>query len=157
MSERTARAIFERYLDGMGRLDFDLLREVLHPDFVEDFPQSGERVKGREAHRAMLERYPGGLSTGMLDAESSGVAGDDERWVLTPGFTVLPLAAAGTFTGFFRSRYPDGSIWHVISIYQLRDGRIYRATTYFAPEFPPAEWRRDIVELVDRGSVRPPG
>ncbi len=149
MAENGARALFERFLDGMGRLDFALLREVLHPDFVEEFPQSGERIRGVDAHRAMLERYPGELTSGQLDRVSARLVGDDERWVLTPGFTVLPLAGGGAFTGIFRARYPDGSVWHVVSIYEVRDGRIARATTYFGPDFSPAEWRKDIVERMD--------
>jgi hypothetical protein len=33
---------------------------------------------------------------------------------------------------------------------EIRDGRIYRGETYFAPEFEPPEWRRDFVEIVPR-------
>jgi hypothetical protein len=41
-------------------------------------------------------------------------------------------------------------MWHVVSIVEVRDGRIVGSETYFAPEFEPPEWRRDIVEIVPR-------
>jgi hypothetical protein len=154
MGEPRPRAIFERFLYGLGHLDFEALREVLHPDFTEEYPQSGEGIRSLDALRKMLDRYPGGLLSGILDEGSGRMVGDEERWVLTPGFTVLPMAGGTAFTGIFRCRYPDGSIWHVVSIYEMRDGRIARATTYFAPEFPAPEWRADIVERVDRVEPR---
>ncbi len=155
MSDRGARAVFERFLISLGSLDFAALREVLHPDFTEVYPQSGERIRGLDALQKMLERYPGALLSGILDQGSARLVGDEERWVLTPGYTVLPMAGGTSFTGIFRCRYPDGSIWHVVSIYEMRDGRIAGATTYFAPEFPAPDWRADIVERVE--SAAPSG
>ena len=87
---------------------------------------------------------------------SFALIGDEERWAVTPGYTVLPLAGGGSYTAFTRTRYPDGSIWYVINIFRLRDGRIWRATTYFAPEFPAPEWRAHLVERVDKVEPIPP-
>ena len=74
--------------------------------------------------------------------------GDDERWVITPGYTVLPLAGPERYTTISRAKYPDGSWWWVVSVVELKGERIVSAETYFAPEFEPPEWRR---ELVDKG------
>jgi hypothetical protein len=38
----------------------------------------------------------------------------------------------------------------VISFFRVRDGRISRRTTYFAPEFEPPEWRAGFTELIPR-------
>ena len=50
---------------------------------------------------------------------------------------------AGTYYG--RSRYPDGTIWWFVGLYQLRDGRIGRSTIFFAQEFEAPEWRAPYV------------
>ena len=63
---------------------------------------------------------------------------------------VLPLAGPEQYTTIARATYPDQSKWWVITIVELKDGKIYRADSYFAPDFEPPEWRRDFVEIVPR-------
>lgn len=145
------REVFTRFVEAMNALDFDALEQLIHPDYVNDYPQSGERFRGFAAFRAQLEGYPGGgLEAGSADVQNSKLVGDDERWVITPGYTVLPLAGPDRFTTVTRTRYPDGSRWWVVAIIEMRDGLIYRGETYFAPEFEPPEWRRGMVEIVPR-------
>ncbi len=151
MAETEAHSIFRRWLDALSRLDYAALQELVHPEYVEEWPQSAERIRGFAAFRAVLEHYPGGVRPLALDDASARLVGDEERWVLTPGYTVLPLAGPGTYTTIFRNRYPDDSIWFILSVFQLRDGLMWRRTTYFAPEFEPPEWRRGFVELMPRG------
>ena len=38
----------------------------MHDDYVEEFPQSGEKIRGKKFARSVLENYPGGL-TNLLD------------------------------------------------------------------------------------------
>jgi hypothetical protein len=45
-----------------------------------------------------------------------------------------------------RVHYPDGSLWWVLNLYELRDGRIGRARVFFAPEFEAPDWRRPFQE-----------
>ncbi|MBA3851862.1 MAG: nuclear transport factor 2 family protein [Chloroflexi bacterium] len=156
MSEARPREIFERWVAAIGRLDFDALRELLHPDYVQDFPQSGERMRGFEAFREMVEHYPGGGISEGLEPDSAALIGDEAQWAITPGYTVVPLASGGAYTAFNRTRYPDGSSWYIINVFRLRDGRIWRATTYFAPEFPAPEWRAHLVERITRLEPFPP-
>lgn len=144
----SVRDWFSRFTSAMNNLDFQELEQLVHPDYVGDYPQSGERFRGFAAFRAQLERYPGGLLSGATDERRARVVGDDERWVITPGYTVLPLAGPERYTTIVRTRYPDGSMWHVVSIVQLRDGRITASETYFAPEFERPEWRRDMTEII---------
>lgn len=143
------RDLFTRFVAAMNAQDRDALAEMMAPDYVGFYPQSGERFHGFAAFWAQLERYPGGLDSGA-DTDQAMLIGDDERWVITPGYTVLPLSAPERYTTVVRTSYPDGSIWHIVSIVQIRDGRIAASETYFAPEFEPPEWRRDIVEIVPR-------
>jgi len=141
-----ARELMGRFVQAMSDLDFPTLERLIHPEFVGEYPQSRERFRGAAAFRAQLEQYPGGLPTGGTDPQSTMLLGDDDHWVITPGYTVLPLAGPDRYTAVIRTRYPDGSSWHVISIVEIRDGLVARTTTYFAPEFEPPEWRQDITE-----------
>lgn len=146
-----ARAIVEGWIRAFNARDEARLRELLHPDFVEEYPQSGERIRGAHRALALLRRYPGG--TGVIDEASLLVAGADEGWGISPTLTVVRLSGGGTsFSMASRSRYPDGTDWYVVSLIQLRDGLVWRATRFFAPLFPAPEWRADLVEPMASGS-----
>ena len=141
---------FKRYIRAIAEQDFAALEQMIHPDYVGEYPQSGERFRGFANLRAQLERYPGGLPAARADDPRTKVLGDEERWAMTPGYTVLPLAGPERYTTVSRTSYPDGSRWWVVSIITLRDDKVAHAETYFAPEFDPPEWRRDLVEIVPR-------
>lgn len=147
---KDSRAMFERWVRAIADRDFATLEEMVHPDVVTDYPQSGERFVGFAAMRAQLERYPGGVPSADEMPRAATVIGGEERWAISPGYTVLPLAGPQRYTTISRAKYPDGSLWWVVSIVELRDGKIYHADTYFAPDFEPPEWRRDMVEIVPR-------
>ena len=62
---------------------------------------------------------------------------DEDRWAITPAYTVVPLASRNEFTTLLRTQYPDGRWWHIIVLVELRDERVYRTENYFAPELAP--------------------
>jgi hypothetical protein len=138
--------LFERYVELLNRHDWDGLEEFLHRDYVEEYPQSGERIVGVANLRALMTNYPGAEQ--MVGAISTvDVVGGEEQWVMTPTFTVV--RAHGTvdaFTGVARSRYPDGSTWHVLALVQMREGKFWRSSTFFAQEFEAPDWRAQWVE-----------
>jgi SnoaL-like protein len=146
----TTREFFTRYVNAIGQRDFATLETMIHRDYVAEYPQSGERFRGFAAFRQQLENYPGGLPAATPDDPKTKVLGDEERWAITPGYTVLPLSGPERFTTITRAPYPDGSRWWVVSILTLRDGQVVHAETYFAPEFDPPEWRKGMVEIVPR-------
>jgi len=129
------RAFFEELIRAMTALDKDVLRRVVHPEFVGFFPQSGEITRGFDQFVAGLEQYPGGPPDdgGVTDMR---LVDDEERWVITPAYTVVPLANPGLFTVVGRSKYPDGSLWHIVMSVELHAGQLYRTEVYFAPEMP---------------------
>lgn len=141
---------FKRYIQAIASHDFVALETMIHPDYVSEYPQSGERFRGFAAFRAQLENYPGGLPAAEAEDPKTKILGDEERWAISPGYTVLPLAGPERYTTVTRAPYPDGSRWWVVSILTLKDDRVAHAETYFAPEFDPPEWRKDIVEIVPR-------
>jgi ketosteroid isomerase-like protein len=141
---------FKRYIQAIAELDFATLEQMIHPDYVGEYPQSGERFRGFASFRAQLENYPGGLPAARFDDPKTKILGDEERWAITPGYTVLPLAGPERYTTVSRAPYPDGSRWWVVSILTLKDGKVAHAETYFAPEFDPPEWRRGMTEILPR-------
>jgi hypothetical protein len=134
------RAIVERYVAALPT-DLTTLTALQHSDFVEEWPQSGERIRGSENFRAIQERYADTTS------ETHRLIGTEDRWTLAPTFTPIRVMGAGdTFTALMLGRYPDGSEYHVVSILELRDGLIRRATTFFAAPFEAPSWRAQWVE-----------
>lgn len=120
------------------RQDWHRLAEFLHPDVVVEYPQSGERFRGLENVRAQFENYPG-LEPGS--SELSEIIGG-RTYALTPSYTVVAIDGTGDQgTALVRVRYPDGSWWWAVNLYEIRDGRIARSRTFFAPDFPAPDWR----------------
>ena len=89
---------FKRYVRAIAESDFASLETMIHPDYVGDYPQSGERFRGFAAFRAQLENYPGGLPAARFDDPNTKILGEEERWAISPGYTVLPLEAPERFT-----------------------------------------------------------
>ena len=140
------RAIFEAYLRALNRGDAATLRGLVHPDFTETYPQSGELIRGFENLRAIMENYPGGFEGEGTDR----VVGSADRWVVTPASTLLRIEGAGdTFTGVTRIRYRDGSDWYSVSIGEVRDGLMWRVQTFWGETFEAPAWRSSNVEKIE--------
>lgn len=114
------------------------------PDVVLEFPQSGERFRGLENVISQFANYPG------LDADSTEVEeviGERQAFALTPSYTLVAVEGTGDRgTSLVRVRYPDTSLWYAIGMYELRDGRIARMRTFFAPFFEAPDWRAPFRE-----------
>jgi hypothetical protein len=125
--------MFTRLLVALNTRDVETLRELIHPDVVGTSPQSGERSQGFDAFLREGDSYPGGQPE--VDLPGSKVIVDD-RWVITPSFTVVPLASPNTYTAVMKVRYPDGTDWHVVLLVELRDEKVASVETFYAPEMP---------------------
>jgi hypothetical protein len=147
MATSASRQIVERYLHAIATRDLDTLRELTHPDFEDLYPQSGELIRGFANMEAVITNYPG--PTTGLGLER--MVGGEERYVQSPLFTMIRVDGDGdTLTGIQRVSYPDGSVWLVMALVQLKDGLVYRMESYFAPAFDPPEWRAPWVEVQPR-------
>jgi hypothetical protein len=137
-----------RIAKAMNERNYEEYEALLTEDYVGEYPQSGEFIHGAKNARAIIERYPGGLGDRAVDTASARIASNESRWVRTPTFTVVKAEGTGN-VGFsaHKGRYPDGSVWWVINFYELRDGRMARSTTFFAPTFEAPEWRKPYVKL----------
>ncbi len=137
------RAIVERYMAAIPA-DLDTLTSLQHPDFVEEWPQSGERIRGSANFRAIQAHY------GETTSEARRVVGTEDRWAMGPTFTPIRVFGAGdTFTGLLLGRYPDGSVYHVVSVVELRDNLVWRSTTFFAAPFDAPDWRGPWIERME--------
>ena len=132
----------ERAMRAMSEIitsqDWDRFSEIFHDDAVMEYPQSGEVFRGLTNIRAQFENYP---DLGPGNSELAEVIGD-ETFALTPSYTVIRVEGSGVKgTAVIRIRYPDGSRWWAINLFEVRDGRIRRSRSYFAPDFEAPEWR----------------
>jgi hypothetical protein len=139
----TAQETVQRYARASAANDLDELARLRHPEWTVDWPQSGERVHGNESFAEIVRNYPGGRPT----TELSRIVGSEDRWVLTPGNTVLKVVGSGdVWWGEWRMTYPDGQAYNVVDLIELRDGLVRRETVYWAPPFEAPDWRRPFVD-----------
>lgn len=138
MSDRPHDEVGRDYSDILSAQEWHRLGEVFHADAVLEFPQSGEVFRGIENIRAQFENYPN-LDPGASRLEE--VIGGT-TYALSPSYTVIAVRGTGDRgTAVIRVRYPDGSWWWVLNLYELRDGRMSRTRAFFAPEFDAPDWR----------------
>jgi hypothetical protein len=108
----------------------ELIKEYAAEDFVEEWPQSGERLS-KAASMRMTETYP----------EMSGT---------TPKFTYRRMLGGGdTFVVEGTIDYGDGIPVSYVGVGEVRDGKIARMTEYFANPFEAPAWRADFVERME--------
>ena len=145
MSEKTNREILERYTRAVIEQDLDVQQELRHPNYVAEWPQSGERVRGAANARALSEHWPGGLAQTQ---DRLAVVGSEDRWVTTPVGTLLRITGTGdVYTSFFTALYPgDPRTWYIAAITELRDGKVIKDTAIFGAPFDPPAWRAHWVE-----------
>ncbi|HEY8656773.1 MAG TPA: nuclear transport factor 2 family protein [Candidatus Limnocylindria bacterium] len=144
MSEATNREVIDRYGRATVARDLDTLDQLRHRDYISEYPQSGERIRGPQNARAILDNYPGGVPP----AETVVVKGSEDQWVVTPVGTVLRVVGTGdVYTALFTVAYPgDSRPWHMMGIFELRDGKVAKETIVFGAPFDAPAWRAQWVE-----------
>jgi hypothetical protein len=124
MSEQENRDTLERYFQAFGRHDLDTIDSLLHDDYVEEYPQSGERIRGKQNARTVAENYPGGLPN-------------------TIDYSIKVSGDLGIGEMLFEY---DGNRVYICDILELHDGKIKSTRAYFGEPFEAAEWRAQWVE-----------
>jgi len=125
MDDRSVRAALERHWNASDANDFEVEHEIYREDAVLDYPQSGERIRGRRNIQ-----------------ESRFVQPNKKR------FTVRRISGSGELwvTEFVLSY--DGIPSYAVSIMNFSDGLVANETQYFASPFDPAPSRAHLVERV---------
>jgi ketosteroid isomerase-like protein len=125
MDEQDGRQVAEKLWKALQAGDWDTAAGYLHDDFVQEWPQSGERIVGRDNAIAIERSFPGGLPTMRFRRTLAG--GD---------LAVLEVELT----------YADGDRYFGVSVIELRDGKVVKETDYYAQPFQAPEWRAQWVE-----------
>jgi ketosteroid isomerase-like protein len=128
MTEHDAVRVSEAVWKALEAGDWHAAADLLHDDYVQEWPQSGERIVGRDNALAINKNFPGGLP--KMSFRRTVGAGD--------------LAVLET-----ELRYADGSVYQGISVLELREGKVLRETDYFAQPFEAPQWRAQWVERME--------
>lgn len=145
---RNNTKILERWIEILNTQQFDRMEEVLDPEYVQEMPQSGERVRGVENMRQVLLHYPGGWDKAKVVRVES--AEERPHYVMTATFNLVKVEGMGDMLwAYMKVRYPDGSDWYVPSFITFRMGKILKRTDFFALPFDPPSWRAPWVEHME--------
>jgi ketosteroid isomerase-like protein len=134
MDEQTARAMIRAHFDassisapGGGPGD-DIARasEIYADDAVVEWPQGGERVRGKANIIAFRSTYPA-----RLEFDVHRITGCHDIWV-----------------NEYTIRY-DGRPVLAVGIMEFRDGKVVRERIYFSDPWEPPAWRAQWVERFD--------
>lgn len=123
MDDRTVQLALQRHWDASDTGDFEAEHDIYHEDAVLDYPQSGERIRGRR--NIQQSRF---LQPNKKRFTVRRMIGSGDLWV----------------TEFVLSY--DGVPSYAVSIMEFRDGLVARETQYFADRFDPAPSRAHLVE-----------
>ncbi|RUP10244.1 nuclear transport factor 2 family protein [Hyphomicrobium sp.] len=123
MDDLTVRAALERHWLASDASDFKVEHEIYREDAVLDYPQSGERIRGR--HNIQESRC---LQPNRKRFTVQRIIGSGDLWV-----TEFTLAY-------------DGRPSYAVSIMEFRDGLVANETQYFADPFEPGTSRAHLVE-----------
>jgi len=113
--------------DLVSNLTAERLYQISHEDYTMEMPQSRERIRGREKMRAFQEAYPNPPSIQV------------RRVLIRDGLWVLEGV----------NDYGGGQVYNVAVIIELKDGKMWRDTRYYAEPFEAPEWRAQWVEPMD--------
>jgi SnoaL-like domain len=126
MDDPAMRAALQRHWDASDAGDFAAEHDIYRDDAVLDYPQSGERIRGRHNIRQSRLVQPSSKRFALRRITGSG-----EVWVSE-----------------FVLSY-DGVPSYAVSIMEFRDGEVVHETQYFAQPFEPSPSRAHLVERTD--------
>jgi hypothetical protein len=118
--------MISRYVAASIDDDFVTLSALRHAQWQETWPQSGEVVRSSEDYHQSRTNRPEGAPTVTMGRNWGGSG--DQWWA-----EVIV-------------DYQDGSQWLAISLFELRDGLVYRERIYFGQPFPAPAWRARWVQ-----------
>ena len=123
MDENEIREALKGHWAASDANDFNLEHDIYRDDAVLEYPQSGERIRGRH------------------NIEASRVAQPNSK-----RFTVRRIIGAGhLWVTEFILAY-DGVPSYSVSVMEFLDGKVARATQYFGDPFEPGPSRTHLVE-----------
>ena len=125
MAHTTPQQLVERFWQAMNTNDWRAVGTLLHDTFTLDWPQSGERIRGRDNFAAVNANYPA-VGPWRFTIEQL-IASDQEA------ASVVSVSASTVNAT-------------VLSFFVFRDGQIWRVREYWPDPFEAAPWRAQWVE-----------
>ena len=123
-----AIAVVSEFWRRMASNDFASVAAVLAPDFVLEWPQSRERIRGAERFVAMNAEYPA-----------------HGPWVFT-----IHRIVGGRSEAVSDVSVTDGvQSARAVSFFSVADGRIVRMTEFWPEPFEPSAQRAHLTERMD--------
>lgn len=126
MADDDIRAALEAHWASSDANDFEAEHRIYRADAVLEYPQSGERIRGRDHIRASREAQPNAKRFTVRR-----ILGGGELWISELVLTY------------------DGKPSYVVSLMELVDGQVARETQYFGDPFRPGPSRVQWAEPID--------
>jgi SnoaL-like domain len=123
--DQNIRAALDRHWAASDANDFEAEHEIYHDDAVLEYPQSGERIRGRRNIQASRFAQP-----------------NKKRFMVR-----RVLGTADLWVTEFVLTY-DGLPSYTVSIMEFRDTKVSRETQYFGDPFEPGASRAQWVERI---------
>ena len=127
MDEQQARRFLEELFT---TLSAEKEYAVRHEGYAMEMPQSGERIRGPENMGAFQQAFA---------ANSTPPSIRIRRVLVRDGLWVVEGA----------NDYGEGGVYNVVLIVELKDGKWWRDTRYYAEPFEAPEWRAQWVESME--------
>ena len=126
MNDEDVRVALRRHWTASDANDFAAEHEIYRADAVLEYPQSGERIRGRQHIRASREAQPNAKRFTVRR-----VLGGGDLWISELVMTY------------------DGQPSYVVSIMEFEGGEVVRETQYFSDPFEPGPSRAQWVERTE--------
>jgi hypothetical protein len=125
MDEQVARRLIAEHFAAAGK-DETAAAVIFAADAIVEWPQSGERIRGKRNIVALHEAAPV-----RIDIEIRRTIGGGDLWVTETTIT-----------------YDGARPTHAVFIMEFRDGKVVRETDYFGEPFDPPSYRAAWVESI---------
>jgi ketosteroid isomerase-like protein len=112
------------------------LDDIASDDMVQEWPQSGERIRGKANLKRINENYSAATGTSPK-ANLRRISGEGD--LRTIEMTI---------------DYGDGTPVSYVGIAEFKNGKLAKMTEYFANPFEAPAWRADFVEKMEPVAVR---
>jgi ketosteroid isomerase-like protein len=125
--DQEIRAALDRHWAASDVNDFETEHRIYREDAVLEYPQSGERTRGRRNIQMQRATQPSNKRFAVRR-----IVGGGDLWI----------------TEFILTY--DGKPSYTVSIMEFKDDKVARETQYFADPFQAPAWRAQWVERMDR-------
>jgi hypothetical protein len=126
MSDQEIRAALDRHWAASDASDFEVEHSIYLDDAVLEYPQSGERIRGRRNIQITRTNQP-----------------NKKR------FTVRRIVGSGNLWVTEYILTYDDKPSYTVSVMEFSGGKVARETQYFADPFEASAWRAQWVERID--------